>query len=305
MRDLAPEVTRQDVLRYRFRRQELHRQPGAAGPTDVALLDFGVQDTGTDGASWALANRGAYSAGPDDLVYLWTIRGAPHAYRRSDVAAVATATAPFSEADAAKRIFDAHKPLKAAGISALDALRVVAGHMREMAATPIVKGEMSARLAGLVDKPYLRFCRPCDATHLYEMPFRLAALHAGLELEPETSPPVLRRIARLRPPAYEHLAGEADARFDVVRNYLRFYGPARVRDVVEFLDAPVKDVQAHWPDDAVEVVVRDLPQAGARDARFVLAGDLDVLTSSGPHGADRVLRLLAPHDAYLQLRDRE
>ncbi|MGH9035272.1 MAG: hypothetical protein ACRD0O_05865, partial [Acidimicrobiia bacterium] len=223
-------VRRSDVLRYRFRRHDLHRPPGTAtGTTDVALLDYGVQDTGTDGAAWALANRGALPSGPDDLAFAWTLRGAPHAYRRSALAEVAVATAPWSEADASKRIFDAAKPLTAAGIPVLDALRVVARHLRAIAATPAVKGDVSSRLTKLVEEPYLRFCRPCDTIHVYEMPFRLAALQAGLELEPDTSPPVLRRIPGLRPSRYEHLAGEADARFDVIRNHLRFYGPARRR----------------------------------------------------------------------------
>jgi hypothetical protein len=299
-------VDRRDVLRWRFRQQDLHRPPGsAAGPDDVALLDAGVQDTGPDGAGWALANRGAPPAASGDLAFAWTVRGAPHAYRRSELAAVAVATAPFSEADAAKRIFDAAKPLRAAGISALDALRVVARHMREIAVKPIVKGDMSSRLSERVNKPYLRFCRPCDAIHLYEMPFRLAALHAGLELEPGTSPPVMRRIPRLRPPGFGHLAGEAEPRFDLVRNHLRFYGPTRVRDVAGYLDAPLKDVRAHWPDDAVEVVVRGVPPAGRRDARFVLAGDLESLAAAGSDAGGPTVRLLGPYDPYLQLRDRE
>lgn len=66
--------------------------------------------------------------------------------------------------------------------------------MRDIVSKPTVKGEMSAQLTTRVTEPYLRFCRPCNATHLYEMPFRLAALQAGLELQPDTSPPVLERI---------------------------------------------------------------------------------------------------------------
>ncbi len=116
---------------------------------------------------------------------------------------------------------------------------------------------------------------------------------------------MLRRIPGLRPPRYRHLAGGAEARFDVVRNHLRFYGPARIRDVATFLDSPVKEVKAHWPDDAVEVVVSDLPPAPRPEPRFVLAGDLDALTGGGPGGRARTVRLLGPHDPYLQLRDRE
>ena len=302
----APAVDRQDVLRFRFRQHQLDRAAGAAaGPDDIALLPFGVQDTGTDGAAWALAVRGLPSVDPAAIAFAWTLRGAPHAYLRSHLAAVAIATAPWSEADAAKRIFDAAKPLKAAGIPALDALRVVAAHMRDIAAAPTVKGDVSGRLTERLDPPYLRFCRPCDTTHVHEMPFRLAALQGGLELEPGTSPPVLRRVPGLRPSSFGRLGGEAAGAFDVIRGYLRFYGPARMGDVATFLDAAVKDVKAHWPDDAVEVAVRGDGAAGRPAPRFVLADDLDRLTAGGPTGGDRIVRLVGPYDPYLQLRDRE
>jgi len=90
--------------------QELDRGDGRH---DAAVLDLGVQDTGPDGAAWALAIRGA-AVPVEDLALAWTLRGAPHFYRRQEIAAVATATAPWSDADAAKRIFDAARPLKAA-----------------------------------------------------------------------------------------------------------------------------------------------------------------------------------------------
>ena len=95
--------SRVDVLRFRVRAQELQRDDGGS---DEAVLDLGVQDTGPDGAAWALAVRGA-SVPVEDLALAWTLRGAPHFYRRAEIAAVAAATAPWSDTDAAKRIFDA------------------------------------------------------------------------------------------------------------------------------------------------------------------------------------------------------
>ena len=304
---VAAMVSRRDVLRFRFRRHQLDRPPDAAPhPTDVDLLDYGVQDTGPDGAAWALHLRGAPPAGPADLAFAWTLRGAPHAYRRQDLGAVATATAPLSEADAAKRIFDAAKPLKAAGIPVLEALDVVAGHLRDLAAEPIAKGDLSGRLTVLLDEPYLRFCRPCNAIHPYEMPFRLAALQAGLELEAGSSPPVLHRIPGLRPPRYRRLAGEADAPFHPIRNYLRFFGPARPADVAAYLDASQREVAAHWPADTVEVTVGDgYPGAGRAGAPSLLAEDLEALTDPRAGDGPAALRLLGPFDPYLQLRDRE
>ena len=51
-------MKRSQVLAYRIHAQQLDRAEAARAITDAAIFDFGVQDTGRDGASWALANRG-------------------------------------------------------------------------------------------------------------------------------------------------------------------------------------------------------------------------------------------------------
>jgi hypothetical protein len=119
------------------------------------------------------------------------------------------------------------------------------------------------------------------------MPFRLAALRAGLELQPGTSPPVLQPVPGLTASA------EPSERHDVVRGYLRLLGPATPQLVAGYLDAPVKDVRARWPADAVEV-------SAAGERRWLLADDLAALGDGPPE----VVRLLAPFDLYLQARDR-
>jgi hypothetical protein len=279
-------MSRADVLRYRVRAQELHRDDARS---EAAVLDLGVQDTGPDGAAWALALRGA-AVPAEELALAWTLRGAPHFYRRAEIAAVAAATAPWSDADAAKRIFDAARPLKAAGIPVLEALDEVAAQMRDIATTPVVKGEMSTQLTGRLDAPYLRECRPCQAVHAYEQPFRLAALRAGLELEPDTSPPVLRRIPRWRGPAKR-----VPAHLDPVRGVLRFLGPATPKLVAGYVDAPVSEVSARWPVDVEQVEVD-----GQR--LDILADDVPALSGAEPTG---VVRLLGPFDLFLQGRDRD
>jgi len=279
-------VTRREVLGFRVRAQQLDRVSG--GLDDTAVLDIGVQDTGQDGALWALAIRGVENPPADELATVWTLRGAPHLYRRADLPAVAAAIGPFSDADAGKRIFDAAKPLKAAGIPNLVALDTVADAMRSIVTAPLVKGEMSTRLTAVMDEPYLRFCVPCNAIHSHEQTFRLAALRAGLELQPGTSPPVLQPIPGFAP------AATVPDRLDVVRAYLRLLGPATPKLVAGYLDAPVKDVQARWPEDVAEVDVEG-------ERRWVLAADADRLAGEPPTAT----RLLGPFDLYLQGRDRE
>lgn len=278
---------RQQVGRFRAGAQQLDREQATLDET--AICDIGVQDTGPDGARWALAVRGVdvQALADDDLILAWTVRGAPHLYRRAEIGQVAAAVEPFSDADAGKRIFDAAKPLKAAGIANLDALDEIAARMRAIVTTPTVKGEVSARLTEAMPEPYLRFCRPCNATHLYEQPFRLAALRAGLELRPGTSPPVLQRIRGFRK------AAGADSRFDLIRAYLRLLGPATPKHVAEYLDAPAREVKARWPADTIEVRVDG-------ETRWLLDADRPAWERAEARGT----RLLGPFDLFLQARDR-
>jgi uncharacterized protein YcaQ len=82
-------------------------------------------------------------------------------------------------------------------------------------------------------------------------------------------------------------------RFDVVRAYLRLLGPATPQQVAGYLDAPVVEVRARWPQDAVEVTVE-----GGR--AWALAADVDALPTDGTG----TTRLLGPFDLFLQARDR-
>ncbi|WP_136520382.1 DNA glycosylase AlkZ-like family protein [Cellulomonas telluris] len=299
----APRVPRPAVLRHRLHVQELDRAPGSVHDlADVAVLDAGVQDTGPDGALWALALRGLdvrAGAWPDGLALAWTVRGAPHAYRREDLPDVERALRPWSSQDAAQRVFDASRPLRAAGIDPRDALATAARTMHAVVRVPTVKGDVSTAMTARLPEPYLRWCRPCATTHMYEQTFRLAALHAGLELTPGTSPPVLRPV----PGWPDDAVGRTDApapggRHDLVRTAVRLLGPTTPRLVAAFLDAPVRDVTARWPDDVADVDVDGEP-------RQVLAADVDALGEATTPARPAVVRLLGPFDLYLQARDRD
>src|SRR6188472_2695737 len=218
------EISREQVLRFRVHVQQLDREPGGTS-TAPDVLDLGVQDTGPDGARWALVLRG-HNADPDDLFTAWSLRGAPHVYRRAQAMAVAAAVAPFSEADAAKRIFTAARPLKQAGIPVLDALDRIATEMRSIVISPTAKGDLSSELHARLPEPFQRYCQVCDAVHLYEQPFRFSALRAGLELRPGTSPPILERI-----PGWRGQAREVDPALHPIRVALHLLGPLSPKQV--------------------------------------------------------------------------
>jgi Winged helix DNA-binding domain len=293
-------MKRSEVLEHRIHVQQLDREEAERAITDAAVFDFGVQDTGQDGASWALANRGipvrdaAELEASPDVALAWTLRAAPHYYRRTDLLEVLVATSPLSDRDAAKRVVGAGKPLKEAGISTVAGLTQVATQLRQVVTRPLVKGEVSTQLTARLDPPYLRYCRACKTTHSWEVPFRVGALYAGLELEPGSSPPVLRRIPgwpnRKAGPAPDPMA--APESLQPIRNYLRFLGPATPNDVAAFLDSPVAEIKAHWPADAVEASV---------DGRQGW-----ILGEAGGIAHDReLLRLLGGFDLFLQARDRD
>ncbi|SDU99991.1 Winged helix DNA-binding domain-containing protein [Microlunatus sagamiharensis] len=279
-------MERHEALARRLAAQQLDRAPDPGRSlTDAAVLDLGVQDTGRDGAGWALVNRGVPLDGPaalaaaDDLALVWTLRGAPHVYRRADLRGVLDATSPYDDADARRRTLDASRPLTAAGIGMREAMGVVATTMRAVVTRPTVKGELSGALAARLPEPYLRWCVPCQATHAYEQTFRLASLPAGLELEPGTSPPVLRRIPGWRRPPALGDPERAPAHLRVVDAYARLCGPTTPAATATFLDVPPGVVAAHWPE-----VPPPLPD---------------------PAGTEGLVRLLGPFDLWLQARDRE
>ncbi len=131
-------MKRSEVLEHRIHVQQLDRAEAERAIIDAAVFDFGVQDTGRDGASWALANRGVpvrdaaeLEASPD-VALAWTLRASPHYYRRADLPEVLVATSPLSDRDAAKRVVGAEKPLKEAGIPALAGLSEVATQLRHV-----------------------------------------------------------------------------------------------------------------------------------------------------------------------------
>ncbi len=295
-------MDRQEVVARRIHAQQLDRPAEDRPLTDAAVLDLGVQDSGRDGASWALANRGVPVPSPaaveqaGNLALAWTLRGAPHFYRRDDLPDVLVATSPFSDADAARRMIGAAAPLAQDGVGACEGLAEVATALRSVVEEPLAKGEASGRLSAVLPERHLRDCVPCGARHVWEIPFRLAALYAGLELVPGTSPPVLRRLSpwprTTWGPAEDPTA--APDRLQVVRAHLRLLGPATPADVAGFLDSTAGEVKQHWPADAVPVEV------GGRRTWFLPEED----GASAAVGTGDLVRLLGPFDLLLQGRDR-
>lgn len=77
-------VGRRDVLRYRFHRQELHRQPeSATGPTDVALL-------------WRMLGRPGAVVADGEILGTWRPRASGPRHRPDGTVGIAQGVGPGS-----------------------------------------------------------------------------------------------------------------------------------------------------------------------------------------------------------------
>jgi hypothetical protein len=293
------DVTREQVIAYRVALHGLHRDTKALG--DLGVLDIGVQEAMGHPAALAFAARlpVSVSVAPGDLALgpgrrlalAWTLRGAPHVHRRRDLDAVGRALWPLSEADAAGRLNESGPSVKRAGIPALEQLQLAIDAMRAVVTKPTAKGAASTAVTTRLPQPMRRDCRACKTAHISDSAMRTAAPLAGLELEPNTAPPILvpRRAAKLTS------APDPKAIRKLAVGYLTYLGPAGVGEFAGYLEARRADLREIWPDELAEVSVAgrvaQLPQA-----------QLGALRNSPP---PELVRLLGPFDPYLQARDRD
>lgn len=286
----VPKVTRSQVLAHRVRTHGLDRT--AATADDLLLVDLGVLDTGPVGAAGTLVARlgDAGLQRPDDWVRVWSVRGAPHWHRSSDLLPLARALWPADAADAGARLLGVGTTLKKAGLDPLEELRTAAAALREVVVKPTAKGDASAAVTRSLPPEHSYDCRICKATHVHDHLMRMAALPAGLRLEPDTSPPVLARIPRW-PGVPKAQAGAAD----VVDAYLRLHGPATPAAVAAYLQTSQRALTASWPDDLAEVRVDGT-------AMWLPEDDLPALLEAP---APELVRLLPSCDPWILARDRD
>lgn len=288
------DASREQVIAYRVAAQGLHRT--ARSVSKLAVLDIGVQEAAPELARLSFDARLAGAAPADGigpgkaLALVWSLRGAPHVHRRKELDALAGALYPLSEADATGRLNETGPSVARAGIAALDQFETAVGAMRAVVRKPTGKGAASTAVTKRIPAAMGRNCRGCKAVHISDSAMRLAALPAGLELQPGTAPPVLQRRTGAR------VTGRVDvaALQRLIVAYLALLGPARQGDVAGYLDVRRADVASVWPDDLVEVSVDGRPA-------WLPADRVDALSSAPP---PEVVRLLGAFDPYLQARDR-
>ena len=312
-------VTREQARAFRLRRHHLDR-PLPSGGLVEAAAGCGVQNSPPGTWETALWNRvegvtipqleqALY--GEKTLLQTWSIRGVPLVFPTVDagVFLAPLCAQPGEEPwiytrgitgalDALGLDFDDLLPLVETACACLEGETVLS------------KEALDRRLAGVIEPMLPPEVRPAwNAPSMYGQPDRQTVGGAAVSflLRPcsfrgkvvfgarEGIYPTFTSPARW---LGRSLLNHPDGVRELVRRFLRCYGPTQVSDFQSWLGCSPRQAKRLWG--GIEDELAPVELDGKR--RWVLAEDLNLL-SQGEEGEQ--LLLLGSHDPYLDLRDRE
>jgi hypothetical protein len=310
-------VTSRQIIAFRLGRGGLRRR---TSDLLVAVGEVGLADFPPGAAQAALAPR-LKDASPDtlaqaferrELVRMRAMRGAPVVVRAEDLALFAAGVLPPDEKSMRAFIGPALTSVKAAKLAALEAVELVTREATAaLARGPLDRDALHAELRRRVPKGLLPYCRPCDSHHVHPSLIYAVALAAPLVLFPQDEGPyLLARADRWLGRKWGRKKGRAAPAVELLRRFLRFYGPSTEGDFATWAGLGGGQPQATWAaveHELVPVEVRlDNPRSGASPStRWILRSDAKALAAADPDELGAVVRLLSPGDPLLQLRDRE
>lgn len=312
-------VTREQARAFRLRRHHLDR-PLPSGGLVEAAAGCGVQNSPPGAWETALWNRvegvtlpqleqALY--GEKTLLQAWSVRGVPLVFPTKDAGVFLTplCAQPGEEPwiytrgitgalDALGLDFDDLLPLVETACACLEGETVLS------------KEALDRRLAGVIEPMLPPEVRPAwNAPSMYGQPDRQTVGGAAVSflLRPcsfrgkvvfgarEGIYPTFTSPARW---LGRSLPNHPDGAGELVRRFLRCYGPTQVSDFQSWLGCSPRQAKRLWG--GIEDELEPVELEGKR--RWVLAEDLNLL-SQGEEGEQ--LLLLGSHDPYLDLRDRE
>jgi hypothetical protein len=280
-------VDRARVMAYRVSALGLAER-SKERPGDLPLLDLGVQEYAPGSTQVALAARTSADLADDRLIMVWAARGAPHLHRRKELAGLAKALWPFSDADATARIQSQQIP---EGMKlGIEAFRVTAEAMREVVTHSMPRGEVSTEVSRRVPKSLTYDCRSCQARHIAGNVWQHSGLPGGVQVESRGKDAMLGPIK-----GWSGVPAENDGIGRLITLYLRMLGPATPVEVAKYFGSATAEMKKVWPEGLAEVKV------DGRKA-WLPASAVSDLTSAAPM---RGVRLLPAMDALLQARDRD
>lgn len=229
-----------------------------------------------------------------DLFSLWGPRRMPYIVEGPDVMVFGLGALPDRE-DALRSVLGAdQEAVNAAGLTAAAALAMVAAAISEaLREAPMTKEELSAFLHGRLPVALEPWCGACRSNHVPESLFRMGATAAGVIGDGGDPERFQLRTQGLAQVPVAHLAA---ARLELVRRFLRCFGPSTPEAFAAWAGTGVDDAMRRWNRLAGELVEMDL-----NGPAWVLHESIPMLRDPPPM---RGARLLPAGDPFLQQRDR-
>ena len=276
------------VLAFRVAGQHLDRRVDPL----TAIAACGLQEFPPGWSPVALHARshGTLDDVADDVVTVNAMRGAPYVVRREDMAIFTRALVPDDDDELRGLIGTAPaKELWDAGHTVRDALDRIADAARDgLAGGPLERDAFHQALRERLPESLLPWCRGCESHHVRPTLWRALGPLGVTEMRG-------RAVWTL---AAQPDADLAEARAELVRRFLRCFGPATHSQLASWAQTAPSYAKRLFAAVSGEL---EPVEAGGRKA-FVLAADRDRLAS--PPEAEGV-RLLGGHDAYVQQPDRD
>jgi hypothetical protein len=278
-------VDRANWLGYRWAGHGLDGGISPAGLDDLLLLGF--QDSRQGGAGQALIQRTrtigttpvARAISPEGpLVSMWSVRGAPHAHRITQLDVVRDALRPQDAEDG--------------GAGDAAAVDEVAAALRAIVTAPMSKPAASTEVTRRVRDGLATWCERCQSTHVPDALFRAAGRQAQLALGPDEQRSTMLHPAPAHPPATV-----PGPRGELLRAFLRVNGPVSRTQFRDWMDASTRATAELW-----ETLGDELVRVQVDGKRMDLPAPLLDAVTGAP--APRGVALVPPNDPYLRQVDR-
>jgi hypothetical protein len=315
---VADTVSKGDVLAFRLGAHHLTERLGEGGLLDAAGR-CGVQNSPPGSAVLALHARvrdltqeQVADAVAEDrsLLQTWCMRGSPFYFPTSDAPVFTTGVLPPTEEAMRHFIVGVEQALDKLGMSLTDAVELTGDEIRDvLSGRRLAINELGAEIATRIARRLPKRQRDVWEQHgpyAPGQPLGEGVVHFCVRIL------TLQRVVCFAPRAGNkapfvlvdewlgHPIPDIDpdlARAELLRRYLRCYGPSTRRDFAAWAGIVPGDTDPWW-----SLVVDELTQVDFGGTSWVLAEDLDALRAAPtPTG----VRLLPPRDPYTQMRDRE
>ena len=315
---MADIVSVEEVIRFRLAAHGLIERLSEDKMLSAAGR-CGVQNSPPGSALLALHARvrgitaDTLSAAVEDkrLVQTWAMRGAPYFFPTPDFSVFTTGVLPTTEAALRHFIIGVQQSVDRLDMSVTDAVELCHNEIGDVLAggRPLEINQLGAELAhrisgGLTTKQ--RSVWNSEGPCARGQPVGEAVVHFCIRIltlrqvvclaprENNTAPFVLVDDWLDRP------APDPDApaaRAELLRRYLRCYGPSTRGNFAAWLGLTAADVGPWW-----DLVAEELARVDFGGTAWILIVDIDALRSSP---SAKGVRLLPPRDPYTQMRDRD